>query len=629
FGAFRGQAPLALLVTLNWTDPSLLEGRLQLKWYVDRTHLGTYLTPETALAESSIIRSILLPPVIMPRDEAVFSVQGAFLTADRVYDLDIHDVAVPLDWRRTFLVALCREPPLRMDVDGPASATTSRTRLIESLRLEEFFSERFPARELSTLVLEIEPDDLPDTPLRLLTFDMLVVPGDRFTSLSDEHWKSIAIWVEAGGSLCCLINSPLQQEHVAFLNRLAGGDPAEAPYLRTDEGRLLPVTGDPAGIDLYRPGLGRLAVALGPVDYDSREWERALLFLWKVRHDRISRWEKDRAWPQAPPMDQFGYQSPLTLEPQRHLAADHITELLLPESVQGLPLVTVSALLVLFLMAIAPGDYYLLGRLRLRRCTWVLFPALSLLFTWIMMTLAARHLGTSNLGRSLTIVDLAPNGRPVRTSRLDLLYPASNRIDRAEQNSSLMVPVDPGTEETGAARDGTPMPPRYEPPWTYVGSVPGRHVVERTVRQWSPRLSRTTTIGPPERPVESPLAEFDWASVSRKQLADAAGFLELQRALQRHDPSVNAVVLNNASPQDTGPPGDQRANVFSFLQAISFTGDSMLFSHVSQISPTAAGQWEDLALNDQTDGETLLLLVMTESSEGQYVAYRKLFPKDP
>lgn len=629
FGAFRGQAPLALSVTLHWADPALLEGRLKLRWFVDQTHLGTYLSPETALAESSITRSILLPPVIMPHDEAIFSIQGQFETADRVYDLDIHDVAVPLDWRRTFLVGLCREPPLRMGVDELPPGSGVRTRLIESLRLEEFFSERFQARELSTLVVEISPEDLPRTPLRLLSFDLLVIPADRFERLEPDQWESLAAWVEAGGSLCCLINSPLTEEQVDIVNRLTGHDPVDAPYLRTAEGELLPVTGGSVGIDLYRPALGRLAIVRGPVNVDTRQWQRALLFLWKARQDAIGEWERGKLWPQRATVDRHGYQLPLTFEPMRHLAAGEMTSLLLPESIQGLPLVSVAALLVLFLMLIAPGDYFLLGWLRRRRWTWVLFPAMSLLFTWVTMTLAERHLGTSSLGRSITIIDLSADGRPVRATRIDLLYAASNRMERTEQQeASLMVPIDPGTRDTGAARHRTPQPPKYEPPWSYVGNLPGRHIVERTVRQWSPRLSRTTTIGPPDTPDDSPLAGFDWASITREQLDDPDRFREVQRALRRHDPAADAAVLSGPMPSESDKSAGQRTRVFNFLKRVSVTGDSHLFSYVSQISPTAAGQWEDLAVVDQTDGETLLLLVMTESSEGQYVAYRQLFREE-
>ncbi len=649
FGAFRGQAPLAVKVTLGWSDSALIEGRLRLKWYVDQTHLGTYVSPETALADSRIKRSILLPPAIMPQDAAAFSVQGEFVTRDQVYDLDIHDLAVPLDWRRTFVVGLLRSPVLRMEAEGAGAEVPRRVRLIQSLRFEQFIKTPLRARELSTMVVEVDPDDVPTNPLQLMGFDMLVIAGESLGKLTVPCLESLVTWVEAGGSLCCLIDGPLPERHVAFVNRLAGADPAEAPYLRTEAGRLLPVAGEAVGIGHHRPALGRLVVARGSVDYGGEDWQRALLFLWKVRQERIADWEQGREWPLDAVAETDDYDAaylvPLSLEPNRPLSVGPMTNLLLPQSIQGLPLLTIGAILVLFLVVIAPGDYFLLGWLRRRRWTWVLFPAMSLLFTWLMMGLAERHLGSANLGRSITIVDLSSDGRPVRVSRIDLLYSAFNQTVRDEQQRSLMVPVDPETKESTAARVSVRgYTPDYEEPWTYIGNLPGRHVVERTVRQWSPRLSRATTLGAPvlrsDLPLAgSPLAGFDWQSVSRERLAQPDGLRELWRALREYDSSVDVVVLGDtrgvgfeqAGDPDPDPKPEQgqaaqrlAVSRFVFANSISRTEDSRLFTLVSQVSPTAAGQWEDLAILDSSGDGDLLVVAVTEPTEGQYVAYRKL-----
>ncbi len=667
FGAFRGQSPLAVRATLSWSDPVLLEGRLRLKWYVAQTHLGTYISPETALADSSFKRSILLPPAIMPDDVAAFSVQGEFVTRDQVYDLDIHDLAVPLDWRRTFVVGLLRPPGLRMEASGASTEVPGRVRFIQSLRFEQFIETPLRARELSTMVVEVDPDDVPTDPLQLMGFDILVIPGESLGKLSEPCLESLVTWVEAGGSLCCLIDGPLPERHVAFVNRLAGDGPAEAPYLQTEAGRLLPVAGEATGIDHHRPALGRLVVARGVVDYGSEDWQRAMLFLWKVRRERIADWEQGREWPLDPiaVADDYNaeYLLPLSLEPNRPLSVGPMTAMLLPQSIQGLPLLTIGAILALFLLVIAPGDYFLLGWLRRRRWTWVLFPAMSLLFTWLTMGLAERHLGSANLGRSITIVDLSSDGRPVRVSRIDLLFSAFNQTVRDQQRRSLMVPVDPETKESTAARMSVRgYSPDYEEPWTYIGNLPGRHVVERTVRQWSPRLSRTTTLGSPAPPsdatlssstttgstladstladstlADSPLAGFDWQSVTRERLTQPDGLRELWRALREYESSADVVVLGDTRDVGFGQVGDvepeqdqghatQRSAVsrFIFANSTSRTEDSRLFTLVSQVSPTAAGQWEDLAILDSSDDRAMLVVAVTEPTEGQYVAYRKL-----
>ncbi|MEZ6148454.1 MAG: hypothetical protein R3B91_24095, partial [Planctomycetaceae bacterium] len=109
FGAIRGQAPVPLRYSLNWSEPQLLEGHLRLKWFVNQTQLGTYTAPEVALSSGSVTRNVLLPPVIMPFENAFFTVQGEFVTDSQIYDLDVHDVFIPLDWRRTFVAAIGRQ----------------------------------------------------------------------------------------------------------------------------------------------------------------------------------------------------------------------------------------------------------------------------------------------------------------------------------------------------------------------------------------------------------------------------------------------------------------------------------------------------------------------------------------
>ena len=120
-----------------------------------------------------------------------------------------------------------------------------------------------------------------------------------------------------------------------------------------------------------------------------------------------------------------------------------LERLLLPDSVSGLPLGTVSLVLVLFLLAIGPGDYFLLGWLKRRRWTWILFPVVSLLFTGFTMWLARQHLGHTSYERAMTVVDLGDDGQPVRTSRFEMLYAASNRTVTVDLQDQLMVPLAP------------------------------------------------------------------------------------------------------------------------------------------------------------------------------------------
>ncbi|MEZ6144282.1 MAG: hypothetical protein R3B91_02380 [Planctomycetaceae bacterium] len=172
------------------------------------------------------------------------------------------------------------------------------------------------------------------------------------------------------GSLCVFVDTPVKQEVVDFLNHLTGNSYVNGAYLRTGEGRL-PVVGEATGIDQHHCELGRLVVARGPVDYSREAWERAMLFLWKVRQHRIDEWEQGEERKVAFPPDHYDQVQELTFQPNRELANPWMTELMLPQTIQGIPLVTVCSILTLFLLIITAGRYFLLGWLRRRRWTWV------------------------------------------------------------------------------------------------------------------------------------------------------------------------------------------------------------------------------------------------------------------
>jgi hypothetical protein len=244
------------------------------------------------------------------------------------------------------------------------------------------------------------------------------------------------------------------------------------------------------------------------------------------------------------------------------------------------------------------------------------------------------------VGRSITIVDLSGDGRPLRTTRIDLLYSSSSRRDEADQNGSLMVPIDPETSGTGASRDSTPAPPRYDQPWVYAGSLPGRHVVRRDVQQWSPRLARTTMLGPGEPADDGPLTDdpplagFDWRSITWERITRGEGCDALHKALQSQDDSADVLVLGgggrwySSSPPSSAEVDPERSGVEMFVEDASRPAGKRLFAIVSCISPTAGGSLDDLAMLDLSAANERLVIVLTEPDEGQYVVYRLLLTKE-
>ena len=244
FGVVRGQAPVATSVSLRWNSSELVEGRLQLEWFVDTTRLGRYVSTELALSDSTVRLNVELPPIVLPYDDATTSVQGKFITDGTVYDLGEHDVAVQPDWRRILVAAVCtkpRSPEARM---SGLETKQPNDRLPGDFRLEPFFENQFTKRELLVQNAEVDPDDVPTDPLKMTAFDLFIVPAESIAKLKPRQLECLLTWVRAGGSLCVFVDSAVPETHVAWLNQLAGRDVTDAAYVRGADGHILAVDGE-------------------------------------------------------------------------------------------------------------------------------------------------------------------------------------------------------------------------------------------------------------------------------------------------------------------------------------------------------------------------------------------------
>jgi hypothetical protein len=108
------------------------------------------------------------------------------------------------------------------------------------------------------------------------------------------------------------------------------------------------------------------------------------------------------------------------------LGAELMTQLM-PRTVRLIPFSAMVGMLALFLLMIGPVDYFLLGFLRRRRFTWVLFPATSLAFLVATVLMANHYLGLRDQRTSLTVVDLGRDGTALRWNRYELVFAARDK----------------------------------------------------------------------------------------------------------------------------------------------------------------------------------------------------------
>ena len=128
-----------------------------------------------------------------------------------------------------------------------------------------------------------------------------------------------------------------------------------------------------------------------------------------------------------------------------------LMNLLMPRTVRLIPFSALLGLLGLFLLIIGPADYFVLGFLRRRRLTWVLFPATSIAFTVATVLMANHYLGLRDQRRSLIVVDLAQDGTALRWNRYELIFTARDKQSVTELKDALWAPLKVQSQMPGQA----------------------------------------------------------------------------------------------------------------------------------------------------------------------------------
>ena len=304
-----------------------------------------------------------------------------------------------------------------------------------------------------------------------------------------------------------------------------------------------------------------------------------------------------------------------------------LQQMLMPTSVKVVPFGLITLILVAFVLAIGPVDYFMLGWIRRRRYTWLLFPLVTVAFTYFMVALSQRYLGTSDTRRSLVIVDVGEEGRPLRENRFELLFSARSRqIDHPGRHALLTALRDDVMQSNepwerrgyygGELRDTSRGVPRY------TGRVPMQYTCQMRAAQWSPQVNRHFAIRTDARP-----PELDWSAIDGlMRLRWSAKRTEDLAALFANLPSQAGVIelwidSDVTVRQTLVHRGVKQADL---LQRMSVREQIRLFSIVSQISPTGGPNFEDLTILDATaPDQKVLMIVMPRGDD--WIVYRRLY----
>jgi len=353
----------------------------------------------------------------------------------------------------------------------------------------------------------------------------------------------------------------------------------------------------------------------------------------------------------------------MQLAPLPLQSGDQLLSRLMPEGLKVVPLSLIGLILVVYVVLIGPGDWFVLGAIKRRKWTWFTFPFVTVALTLFTVWLAEWYMQVTDRLRIVTFHDIGAAGRVVRKNRFEVLFQGSEREVSTELTretfSALALQRFSSAlwySNQQAQMQGLDQRRRFTGVPNYIGRVPAHYAVNQFISQWTPQLNRRFTIAHgTER-----TAEFDW-----DKFADARTFNpgklaagptrdELVRAIkEKFGDSVHIALMTGgkqeflagtfaffaggtvygvdaygnqlAQPAYYPTPNNPNAKKTGFLEDVCLNELGGLFKVVSQLSPTGGKDFEDMALLDPSDPAQWLLVVAVERGD-QVDLYRKLYP---
>lgn len=711
----RSGGAIPIRIKLEYNSPQIMEGDLVLQMYnsvVASEDLSAEIRYEgIVLQGSDYIFNTVLPPVEHSYNK-LFQIVAWFetesdripLTSDpkQVDPPAPHDLLSLSRFERSTLVCSCT------GTSDARRASTTRAFLGSRLSLDNYNP---PDRDQGPVAEgEVRPSgqlplgvqnftatwsvvDLPEDPLQLCAFDLVLLADGALGILEQRQMDALTRWVNAGGSLCVLPDGKrLRGPHLQFLQTLfeAPDDPSLA--LTLSDGELLIISDETQPIVNRHFGLGRVTLLPNVPQLETKLTDQHLrqinAHLWKVRRDNPLL-EPGGGWFRQ--MDvanlllESGYSYNRTgngyrvtggrqgfarfevsdlseavaalnlsfrLEPQANSLNTAAETALLPKGIRMVPTWVIAVLLIAYVIAIGPLDYLVLGYFKARKYTWLVFPVVTALFTWLTVSIAHSYLSSTDSGGRVTLIDLGTDGQPARQTSLQMHFYAAQTQVENERSEQFVVPAQVAAI-TDWQRYQNTAPRPVNASMSYSGRFPQNFSTLQNVRQWEPQTVRTLSL----TPTQTDLPAIDWNDASlvttpegRSRLADQL------RSMSGDQTRVDAVVLHQGDvlpvlsgflfSQNVRKTGDQWMQngyyarqyqepnydailSLGLLSAASSASSSTFFSIVSQVSPNGAATLEDLPLADPSDPTQWLLMVVVQEQSKTMVFRKVIYTKQP
>jgi hypothetical protein len=701
----RSDAPMTFVWAIQSQSSKLIEGQLDVTIHDGPEELAHGVTEDIVLTAGEHLVRTILPPIESNNQFNSLQLLVRFFSKDALLGKLETDLRAPNQWQRS-LVILISDP-------WQSSMPTDVRQLVDHLRIETWNADK-DDRTISTNPAHVRPDDLPLDPLGFCGFDVMVLTNAGFADLKESQLRPVLEWVEAGGSLFVAPgNAILKDYHASFLNRVARSSDSNPQFVLDPSGRLM-ASGAESESDsgegggalqastavLRRHGLGRIAIVNGPLDrLTGREADlrTTLAFLWKMRHDKLAEFIDTGKFQVASdhPVDEpkpgenewqsrnFNVSYAKLRREHMQLAAlplqsgDQLLTRLMPEGLRVVPMSLIGIILIVYVLLIGPGDWFVLGAIKRRKWTWFTFPFVTVALTFLTVWLAEWYMQISDNRRTVTFHDLGEGGRVVRRNRFEVLFQGSERNVTTELTRELFSQMT--LQRFSSAmwynyqiqqQQGIDQRRRYNQVANFAGRVPSRYSVTQFLSQWTPQLNRRFTI--PRAPASASVSsdatptpitkatEFDWNVFADSKIYNPGtiGVGDTREALVRqikqafgeaahiavfiggkrhnlvgdfgffHSGEVFGIDAdgNRINQQAYYPGYNPNANQSSFLEDVSVNGLGGLFAVVSQVSPTGGKDFEDMALVDPSDPDQWLLIVAVDRG-AEVELYRRLYTR--
>jgi hypothetical protein len=615
----RPDAPVAVLIKLTSHTDALRDGRIELAVSEGRVEFYRWLSDDVTLTKGDRVSTVLLPPLHIDNFHDDIELSVVWIEQGQRIELGRQTIGLASN-------EMCDHAYVCFAMSDSNDQLNGALR--EVLQLERYAIGKGDPRQsaLRTHITPISADLVPQHGIGWCAYDVVAIGGMRLADLKSKHAEALAQWVRAGGSLLVVRQGALPQTITDMALQLG----ATTAALSSEQHARV------------RPGLGRLVIASASADITAENvaWRESAAFLWKLNRDRTNELKTAGTLPLIETKDTNAYSTRQYVRDQIDLRPA-MTELLWPEQVTIIPLSLILLIYVTFVLMVGPGDWYLLGLIKARRLTWVLFPVVAIACTWFTVALSRHYLGSADSSQVLDVIDVGPRDSVLRHDQIELMFTGSNRALVRQPKQALWSSLEahgasnnnsPRMFRGNAVGNGTIGMPRYE------GSLSGEYKVEQAVSQWTPALRREMSFASCALPwrldTDTIASERDfsaWAAKVGATLSDkhfiatfhAGKITKLSGALsnlygERSMRQQNFQQMNYAVSEDG------RRLQRSWLDEICTHQAAGWFRLSTQSSPCGGASFEDFAVHDASDNEQWLLIVAERRGNSVNVV-RRLF----